>query len=714
MRYTFVVSTDSIEIKVRHGDDLYPAITRITDLRGGAARVDTTDRSLLPLVEFRLAGVGNAGQKTSKSLIGSVPSQRLRYVKHEISDDPQWTKLDVEMVDEESGLIVIAHLWLSKTLPVFRSSATVKNVSKVQSPIITQVSSSTISGVTKGRDWWLDYTMTTATNTWFREAQWTEHSLPSLGIDDFGFFRRKDGPPGGSKALWSLSNRSTWATNGHLPMAILRQKQGKELWVWQVENNGAWRVEAGDCGDAMYFAASGPDGSTADWRIRLAPGEKFTSPWTAVIRIEGAGNVAVGYDEAFDTLTVYRRQIVRPHPDLDTLPIIFNDYMNCLMGDPTEDKINALLESVVKAGAEYYVIDAGWYADNSDWWTDVGEWLPSQKRFPSGFDKLLKNIRSCGLVPGLWLEPEVVGHRSSVAHMLPDDAFFQQGGRRVMEHGRYHLDFRHSQTRKHMDEVVDRLVRQYQVGYFKFDYNVEITHGTEVDCFSPGQGQADHHSAYLAWVVGLLDRYPGLVIENCSSGGQRMEYGSLCVHSIQSTSDQEDPELYAAISAVVPTAVLPEQGAVWAYPQPSWSDEINAYTVANSLLGRIHLSGRLDHLNQTQSSLVHEGMSVYKSIRQDIRRAVPFFPLGLAGWHDDWLVTGLRTPECVCYVTVWRRGGRASTQTIPLKAFAGESDLKIELLYPAKFEATAEWRDGSMEMTLPDHICARLWKITKV
>ncbi len=35
----------------------------------------------------------------------------------------------------------------------------------------------------------------------------------------------------------------------------------------------------------------------------------------------------------------------------------------------------------------------------------------------------------------------------------------------------------------------------------------------------------------------------------------------LGVHTLQSTSDQQDPVLYAAISAALPTAVLPEQGA---------------------------------------------------------------------------------------------------------------------------------------------------------
>ena len=54
------------------------------------------------------------------------------------------------------------------------------------------------------------------------------------------------------------------------------------------------------------------------------------------------------------------------------------------MGDPDEEKVKALVQPAVTAGAEYFVIDAGWYADETDWWDTVGEWEPSTRRFPSG------------------------------------------------------------------------------------------------------------------------------------------------------------------------------------------------------------------------------------------------------------------------------------------------------------------------------------------
>jgi alpha-galactosidase len=398
------------------------------------------------------------------------------------------------------------------------------------------------------------------------------------------------------------------------------------------------------------------------------------------------------------------------------MPIIFNDYMNCLMGDPTEDKILALLDPVAKSGAEYFVIDAGWYADDGDWWDDVGVWEPSKKRFPSGFKKLLDAIREKGLRPGLWIEPEVIGVRCPLADTLPSEAFLQRDGNRAVEQRRYHLDYRHPETRKRMDQVIDRLVNDYNVGYFKFDYNIEHVLGTDIGCFSAGQGQEGHSRAYLAWVGGLLDRHPGLVIENCSSGAMRMDYAMLSTHTLQSTSDQQDPAHYAVIAAAIPTAVLPEQGATWAYAQPDWSDERNALTVTNSLLGRIHLSGRLDALSPKQLELVYEGMDVYKQIRPHLRTATPFWPLGLPKWKDNWMALGMKVhAEGVdrAYITVWRRGGDTSAR-LPVGFWKSQQNVKVTLLYPSKLDCKADWSEGSLAVTVPEETCARLFQLDVV
>jgi alpha-galactosidase len=204
--------------------------------------------------------------------------------------------------------------------------------------------------------------------------------------------------------------------------------------------------------------------------------------------------------------------------------VVFNDYMNTLMGDPTTDKLLPLVDAAAAVGAEVFCIDAGWYDDGGHWWPSVGDWQPSTVRFPDGgLQRVLDHIRDRGMLPGLWVEPEVIGVRSPAAQRLPDEAFLQRYGRRIVEQERYFLDLRHPAARAHLDEVVDRLVDGYGARFFKFDYNVTPGAGTDRDAFSVGDGLLQQNRAQLDWLTGVPDRHRYVVIENCSSGAMRLD-----------------------------------------------------------------------------------------------------------------------------------------------------------------------------------------------
>ncbi|KAF2627252.1 glycoside hydrolase family 36 protein [Macroventuria anomochaeta] len=659
------------------------------------------DIAHLPIHQLRLVGEGNHnGSKTAKAFVSTYMSRRLKYISHHKWQEAETNYLEIVTKDDESKMVVTSLFTIFDHVPVLQASVTIRNESE-NAVSITSLPSLVIGGLTRSSEqWWHDYKLLTPNNSWFREAQWREHTLPDVGVDHC-----LPQPCPASFATFGCSNLGSFSTGTYLPMGALSSKTNSETWLWQVENNGSWKWEIGDWGEQIYVAIGGPNNNDHHWMQELQPGEFFTSVPAAIC------HVSDGLDAAFQAMTAYRRRIRRPHLDNVELPLIFNDYMNCLMGDPDETKIKALIDPAVRAGAEYFVIDAGWYSNDSNWWDDIGAWEPSPKRFPSGFDALLRELKSAGLTPGLWVEPESIGVKSEVANRLPSEAFFQQKGERVVERDRFQLDFRHEAVRKHLDQVVDRLVNSCGVGYFKFDYNIEIIQGTEVNTGSAGAGQLDHNRAYLAWVTNLLDKYPGLVIENCSSGAQRMDYAMLAVHPLQSTSDQEDPVMYGAISAAVFTAVTPEQSATWAYPQKEWTDEINAFTVVNSLLGRIHLSGRLDKLSKSQFALIADGMKVYKSMRQELKTGLPFWSLGLPRWHDNWLSTGLICGKKT-FLSVWRRGGE-TTCKLPIRHLSGQENVKATLLYPRTFSAETHWDGsaGALMVTLPEVVCARLFEL---
>jgi alpha-galactosidase len=450
--------------------------------------------------------------------------------------------------------------------------------------------------------------------------------------------------------------------------------------------------------------------------VTLAPGETFTTVPVAIAVSDA------GFEGAVAALTACRRAIRRPHADHRDLPVVFNDYMNTLMGNPTTERLLPLIAAAGQAGAEYFCVDAGWYADiDQGWWDTVGAWKPAASRVPNGITEVLEHIRAAGMVPGLWLEPEVVGVNSPVARQLPPEAFLTRNGGLVAEHGRYHLDLRHPIAVKHVDEVVDFLVGDLGVGYLKLDYNIAVCPGPDSGNMSPGAGLLAVNRAHQDWLDGVLDRHPGLVLENCASGGMRTDYALLSRLQIQSTSDQQDFLRYPPVAAAAPTAMTPEQAGIWAFPQPSFTDEQITFTMCGALLGRIHLSGHLDRMSPPQRELVAAAVRVYRDIRSDLPAAIPFWPLGLPGWTDSWIALGMRAPAAT-YLTVWHRGGTAPG---PLHSpDPAEASLLLphlrglpvtgRLLYPSTTTTSIAWdpATGTLAVSLPAPPSACLLKLT--
>ncbi|MFF6786228.1 alpha-galactosidase [Streptomyces sp. NPDC012510] len=701
-------------------------------VRLGPSGDTAAPEAALPLVELTAFGHGSgwSGPRFTGTALGS----RLAYRGHRSGGDGDRGRLTVELHDPVLGLTALVELSSPSGAAVLRSRVRLRNDGA--EPLVVQSVSSLLLGGLPSPDA-LD--VHRARNDWLAECRWYAEPLRDTVADISVDAHQHD-----SRATLALTGRGSWPSDGHLPMGALTERDGGRAWVWQVESPAGWRWALGEHAHGTHLALNGPTDAEHQWRVRLAPGEEFTTV-PAVLAL------GAGLDDALGALTAYRRAVRRPHPDHEGLPVVFNDYMNTLMGDPTTEKLLPLIDAAADVGAEYFCIDSGWYDDSVDggWWDSVGEWLPSPRRFPGdvgqragsadgadgtagtdsaegagsaegadsaeganraegaddGIRAVLDRIRERGMVPGLWLEPEVVGVRSPVAAELPPEAFFQRDGVRLTEQGRHQLDLRHPAARAHLDKTVDRLVGEWGVGYLKLDYNIVVDPGTTAPGdLSPGAGLLGHAHAYLDWLSGVLDRYPGLVVENCASGGMRMDGATLAVAQLQSTSDQQDPLRYPPIAAAAPTAVPPEQGAVWAYPQPDHPDDLITFTLGTALLGRIHLSGHLNRMSEQQLGLVRDALVTYRSIRGDLARAVPFWPLGLPSWTDEWLALGMRVPGGAAYVSVWRRGGEPEVR-LPMGHLV-DQDARTEILHPSAAYAdagtAAVWRraDGELHVSV--------------
>lgn len=356
--------------------------------------------------------------------------------------------------------------------------------------------------------------------------------------------------------------------------------------------------------------------------------------------------------------------------------------------------LKPLIDAAKKAGCEYFCVDCGWYSDGH-WWDGVGEWLPSKKRFPGGIEEVIQYIRSRDMIPGLWLELEVMGTKCPMVDKVPKDWFFQRNGQAVIDHCRYQLDFRNPQVQEYAMGVIRRLVEEYGVGYIKMDYNIDCGVGTDRDADSAGAGLLEHNRAYLAWLDRVFETYPDLIIENCSSGGMRMEYSMLSRQSIQSVTDQTDYIKMAAIAANCATACAPEQAAIWSYPLIQGTEEEAVFNMVNAMLLRIHQSGYLGQIGEGRMRRVTDGIRCYKEIREDIKEGIPFWPTGLASFSDEYLSYGMQCQDR-CYLAVWRTQGEGEKEfCIPLHK-KGCQIKDVRCMYPVdmktdhKYESETE------------------------
>lgn len=678
----------AITLRLAIGDDDRVRIVAIGPT--GHLREDIPLRNALGPVELQFAG-DELPQGSRHVQLGGTAA--LRYVSH-VATGSTLTLVQRDRVRP----ILVSTMWQSfPGIAAIRATTTVTN--EGSAPMTLEyLSSFAFNGFVDFADphWKVAATVAIPNNTFFGEFQWIEHALTDLGVIDVGF--SPDGEHSSKKRV-AVTSIGTNPTAEYLPMGAITNANTDLTWAWQIEHNGSWHWELGDHLTGIYVTAGGPNDQEHQWCKVLSAGESFESVPVVVVAAVG------GLAEVFGPLTAYRRSIRRSNADNIELPVVFNDYMNSLMAEPTEAKLLPVITASAAVGSEYFCVDAGWYSDEPGWWKTVGQWVESPARFPHGFVRVFDQIRAAGMVPGLWIEPEVVGVESPVARELPDSAFFMRNGERVNAAGRYQLDFRSPVVIERMDAVIHRLVTDFGLGYLKFDYNVNGGIGTDLDADSPGDGLLGHNRAFLGWIDTLFEKYPDIVIEACASGGGRADYATLQRHSIISTSDQTDHLRYVPIAAGAPTAITPEQAAIWVYPQPEFDDDEFSLSIVNGLLARPQVSGGIWKLSDTQLERLAEGIAVYKTYRHEIPAAMPVWPLGLPCWNDDWVAQGL-TAASGTLLSVWRRGG-ATTIRLPN---LGKGI--VDVLFPMNSAATTVWDGDDLVVTLPACPSAVLFKIS--
>jgi alpha-galactosidase len=167
---------------------------------------------------------------------------------------------------------------------------------------------------------------------------------------------------------------------------------------------------------------------------------------------------------------------------------------------------------------DYYWIDAGWYG-NGDWAANVGNWVLNKGLYPDGFRPLANALEQTGRHLMLWLEPERV-YRDTSWYRAHRDWLLGNG-----DPNNALLNLGDPAARQFVTDFISNKIDEFQLGCYRQDYNIDPLGFWQAHDAENRQGITESRyieGLYAFWDA-LLTRHPKLIIDNCASGGRRID-----------------------------------------------------------------------------------------------------------------------------------------------------------------------------------------------
>ena len=225
-------------------------------------------------------------------------------------------------------------------------------------------------------------------------------------------------------------------------------------------------------------------------------------------------------------------------------PTLLNSWEGAYFSFTTETLLR-MMDDAAGMGLEMFVLDDGWFGNNYPRNNDdagLGDWEVNVSKLPEGVDYLAQHAHEKGLKFGIWIEPEIVNPRSDLAHAHPEWVV-QSPGREIYQgRNQWVLDLSNPAVEDFVFGIFDRTMQLApNIDYIKWDCNRVIQ-----SFGSPYLG-AEQDRFYVEYTQGLYnvmrrirEKYPKVIVQCCSSGGGRVDYGALKYCNEVWTSDNTD------------------------------------------------------------------------------------------------------------------------------------------------------------------------------
>ncbi len=476
------------------------------------------------------------------------------------------------------------------------------------------------------------------------------------------------------------------SSNTHLPLLIAVGGEGGdgesprtgEGFVCGLEWSGAWyiRLEEGDDPKTSRLRA----GVRIDG-IRLAPREELRLPRAHFVRFRG------GIDDGRNVCRryLYENVCARRRGGL-MLPPVSYDHSFGIGNDLSDDLLRAQANRARELGVEVFAVDASWF--EGDFPLGVGNWdRVDRAKFPRGLRPFSDYVRSLGMQFGLWFEPEraVEGTSAVEAHpewYIPATVRF---GRRD-----YHINLALREAQDYVIETVGGYIESLQLRWSRWDYNIDPRPAW--DAVDPtGKIQFAYMEGLYRVLDTLMRLYPDWIVEGCSSGGRRIDMGTMRrAHTFWFSDQSTDPFLcrymQARANCFLPGHLLNSSVAV---PAGAGDDGFDDTTVLSRMLGKLAFDGDVASWSSSLTARMAGWTDVFRRVRpllvQDFYQLFPI-PHTCEDW-DAVQFSDYNARRALCFAFAPTAGGECA---LVMKRLRHEAHYRINRLFHDREETVFE------------------------
>lgn len=309
---------------------------------------------------------------------------------------------------------------------------------------------------------------------------------------------------------------------------------------------------------------------TFEWP--LGAGESFQTPEAVLVYSDrGLNKMSQTYHK------LYRTRLVRGIWRDKVRPILINNWEATEM-EFTEEKILEIARTGKELGMELFVLDDGWFGGRETDKIGLGDWYVTNfSKLPDGITGLAKKVEALGMKFGLWFEPEMVNKDSDLYRAHPDWILSTPDRSASPCRNQYVLDFTREEVTDYIYSLMEKVLSESRVSYVKWDMNRYIT-----ECYSAAGKSREQGMVFHKYILGvyalyerLIQKFPHILFESCSSGGARFDPGMLYYAPQTWTSDDTDAVERLKI----------QYGTSFVYPICSMGAHVSA--VPNIQVGRL-------------------------------------------------------------------------------------------------------------------------------